>query len=233
MTVNTKILVEQFLPLAPVTRLLSILCFCSLIAGGCTGASISVPTSFPVPIVDPVPLHVGLVLDEVLTGYEHVEELEKNGEWRISIGPAQEPMFDSLFRGLFAQHSRVNDHVQQPPNLHGVIRPTIEAVQFSTPAQTRTDYYEVWIRYEIKLYDQGELIAKWPITAYGKANVKNYGMAGTNPALEAAALAACRDAMAFFAVQFGKKKAVKGWMDSHAIPPSPTAAATAQGSTST
>lgn len=203
-----KTLVEQF-------KLIAIGLAGALILSGCTGASVKVPTNFPVPVVQPVPLHVGLVLDDELTGYEHVEDLEKNGEWKITIGPAQEPMFENLFQGLFADHSRVNDHVQQPPNLHGVLRPSIEQVQFSTPTQTRSDYFEVWIRYQIKLYDQGELIAEWPITAYGKANVRNYGMASTNPALQAAALNACRDAMAFFSVQFRKTKEVQAWLNAH------------------
>ncbi len=217
-------LVEQFRRLARPAVLL-LLC---VHLGACVGASVNVPTKFPVPVVEPVPLHVGLVLDDTLTGYEHVEDLEKNGEWRINIGPAQEPMFENLFRGLFDAHSRVNDHVQQPPSLHGVLRPSIEQVQFSTPTQTRTDYFEVWIRYEIKLYDQGELIATWPITAYGKANVRNYGMASTSPALQAAALNACRDAMAFFSVQFGKTPAVRTWLDTHIGTPEQDTTSTAQ-----
>jgi hypothetical protein len=33
----------------------------------------------------------------------------------------------------------------------GVLTPTIEEVQFSTPDQTRSDYFEVWVRYRFEL----------------------------------------------------------------------------------
>ncbi len=91
--------------------------------------------------------------------------------------------------------------------------PTIEEVQFSTPDQTRTSYFEVWVRYRFQLRDRdGSVVGEWPMTAYGKANASNYGLKSRNPALEAAALAALRDAMAFFTVQFRTVPAVRTWL---------------------
>ena len=50
------------------------------------------------------------------------------------------------------------------------------------------------------------------MTAYGKANTQNYLLATTTPALTQAALNACRDAMAFFTVQFQTIPAVQQWL---------------------
>lgn len=190
----------------------------TLLLGGCLGAQVEVPTDFPVPLLEPVPVPVGLYLDSELTEYVHEEELPDNGKWRITIGPAQPTMFNNLFAGMFVRHEMVAGSTTQAQgsDLKGVIQPSIAEVQFSTPSQTRSDYFEVWIRYQIKLYDRGLLLGEWPITAYGKANVQNYGLSSTSPALQAAAFAACRDAMAYFAVEFQKVPAVKKWLDEHA-----------------
>ncbi|MGI9326498.1 MAG: hypothetical protein ACR2PZ_14845 [Pseudomonadales bacterium] len=182
---------------------------------GCLGAEIEVPTEFPVPLLDPLPVAVGLVLDEALTSYVHEEELPEAGKWRISIGGAQPTMFNNLFTGMFSRYQEVASVTaeDQSSDLQGVLHPSIAELQFSTPNQTRSDYFEVWIRYQIKLYDNGTLLGEWPITAYGKANVQNYGLSSTSPALQAAAFSACRDAMAYFAVEFQRIPAVKTWLD--------------------
>jgi len=180
--------------------------------GACTGASVSVPSKFPVPLVSTMPLSMGLVLNSELINYTHEEQQQNNGTWRIGIGSAQQPMFESLFTGLFADYQLVESTADQAAELDAIVVPSISQMQFATPTQTGTTYYEVWIRYQIKLYDNETLVTEWPITAYGKANVKNYGLTATQPALKAAALAACRDAMAFFAVEFGSEPKIKQWL---------------------
>lgn len=192
-----------------------LLCLLTLLCG-CVGAEVEVPTEFPVPLLDPLPVAVGLVLDEALTNYVHEEELPDAGKWRISIGGAQPAMFNNLFTGMFSRYQEVASvtAADQSNGLQGVLHPSIAELQFSTPSQTRSDYFEVWIRYQIKLYDKGMLLGEWPITAYGKANVQNYGLSSTSPALQAAAFSACRDAMAYFAVEFQRIPAVRTWLDS-------------------
>lgn len=180
---------------------------------GCTGASVEAPVKFPVPVVEMLPVTMGLVLNAELTDYVHEEKLEKNGTWVIDIGAAQQPMFENLFRGLFANFETLSKVDGQSATHNGVIVPSITQVQFSIPSQTRTDYFEVWIKYQVQLFDEQTLIAEWPITAYGKANVRNYGLVSTNQALTAAARAACRDAMAFFALEFSAEPKIRAWLD--------------------
>ncbi len=187
---------------------------CVLVAVvGCGASRVSVPQQFPVPLVERLPLAVGVRLDDALLAYTHTEELESGKEWQMELGSAQPAMFQNLLSGMFTRIEVVSGTTA--PNLDAVLAPSIEEIQFSTPDQTKTDYFEVWIRYQMKLYGpDGALIADWPLTAYGQSNAQNFGLQGKEPALHAAALAACRDAMAFFIVQFQTIPAIEAWLAS-------------------
>ena len=178
---------------------------------GCAGAKVAVPTQFPVPLVEKVPLPIGLYLDEALLAYTHRESLEKRGDWEIELGSAQPSMFANLLDGMFVGHRLVKQVAARHRDLAGVLAPSIEEVQFATPEQSRSDYYEVWLRYRFKLHDnQGAEVGDWELTAYGKAHKQNH--AGAGSALQDAAMAACRDAMAFFTQQFATVPAVQAWL---------------------
>lgn len=187
---------------------------CLTLATACGGASVEVPTNFPVPVLDKLPLNMGIHLSDELLNYVHAERLENAGNWAIDLGDAQPAMFNNLLSGMFQRVETVADPKAPSMGVNGVLVPSIQEVQFSIPSQTRSDYYEVWIRYQFQLYDgEGQLLADWPLTAYGKADEDNYGLQTDQPALQAAALAACRDAMAFFTVQFRDVPNVKAWLD--------------------
>ncbi len=187
---------------------------CLTIGTACGGASVEVPTNFPVPVLDRLPLNMGVHLSDELLNYVHAERLENAGNWQIDLGDAQPAMFNNLLTGMFQGVEAVADPSAPSAGVNGVLVPSIQEVQFSIPSQTRSDYYEVWIRYQFQLYDgEGQLLADWPLTAYGKADEDNYGLQTDQPALQAAALAACRDAMAFFTVQFRNVPSVRAWLD--------------------
>ena len=122
--------------------------FLVLLLAGCGGASVAVPTNFPVPIVEKIPLPIGIHIDENLSSYTHTEVLEGRGEWQIELGTAQQPMFQSLLEGMFYAHQFVDQPGAGYPGLAAVLVPSIEELQFSTQRQTRTKYFEVWIRYQ-------------------------------------------------------------------------------------
>ena len=186
----------------------------SLMLSACAGTQVAVnDEQFPVPLVEKTPLAMGIYLSPEIRSFVHQEPIEKRGNWKVDIGSAQEPMFQSLAEGMFQSFEWVDEVETEHPNLAGVLAPTIEELQFSTPKQTRSDYYEVWIRYQFKLYNSdGSVRGEWPLTAYGKANTQNYSLSVSGPALQEAALAACRDAMAFFTLQFHKVPAVQAWL---------------------
>lgn len=178
---------------------------------GCAGTKqLAIDTSFPIPIMEKTPVNLGIYLDDTLTQYAHKERIDNAGEWEVQIGAAQQQLFDNLAKGVFESHTFVSSNTGEAP-LDGVLKPNITDVQFSIPAQTRSNYYEVWIRYEFELFDRaGNAVGSWKLPAYGKASKKNYG--SSSKGLEAAALAACRDAMAFFSINFAREPAVQKWL---------------------
>lgn len=184
------------------------------VLAGCGGASVSVPPELPVPLVEQLPLTMGIHLSDDLLSYVHREKLEDSGEWEIDLGNAQQSLFDNLLTGMFADMRPVTEPASPGMEVDGVLVPTIAEVQFSTPQQTRSEYFEVWVRYRFRLHDRdGTVVGEWPMTAYGKANAGNYGMNSRKPALQAAALSALRDAMAFFTVQFRTVPSVQSWLN--------------------
>jgi len=203
-------------------RLLAALC----VLTGCAGPTrLEVEGTFPVPLIQKSPVSLGIHLDEALTTYKHKETIEKQGEWEVSIGPAQQQLFTNLATGVFEQFTFVDSVSAAAPPLDGTLYPSIQEVQFSLPSQTRSDYYEVWIRYDFQLYDRdANLVGSWNLPAYGKASKKNHGSAGSG--LQAAAIAACRDAMAFFSINFSREPVVAKWLAAGKplMPPRPQSA---------
>ena len=81
-----------------------------------------------------------------------------------------------------------------------VLAPAIDEVQFSTPKQTSSDFYEVWIRYRMRLFDStGSMRTEWPLVGYGKASNRNSG--DSTEILNAATTWALRDAAAVLAFE--------------------------------
>ena len=173
---------------------------------GCAGANVSVQTTVPTPLVERIPISVGVRFDESMAHYVHEEDLESLGKFRIELGSTQVPVFERVFDALFAHAERV-ESVEAPGGaLDAILVPAVEALQFSIPEQTRSDFFEVWIKYKIEVYRPGgELIASWPLPAYGKSNSRNFGFmegGGQTPGLNEAAVRALRDAAAHFAFYF-------------------------------
>lgn len=193
-------------------RAVALIAACTLV-GACAGGSVAVPASFPVPLVEKVPLPVGVHLDESLSDYTHVESVAGHGDWEIELGSAQRSMFDNLLSGMFIGHRFVERPDTHNPDVAGVLVPSIEELQFTLPSQTRTEYHEVWIRYHFRMLDnRGNVLGDWPLTAYGKSHQQNH--AGSSASLRAAALDACRDAMADFVMRFRSFPGVDAWLES-------------------
>ena len=180
--------------------------------------------------MDKIPLNLGIHLDEELLGFIYKEKVEKEGEWNVDLGSVQTELFENLSSGLFEGHTLVETN--SAPGFDGVLKPKIDDLQFSLPAHTRSNFYEVWIRYSFELYDSnGNTIGSWPLPAYGKASKRDFGSASVG--VEAAAMAACRDAMAFFALNFAKVPQVRQWLaDGKPQQPPPPPPAPAAGSES-
>ena len=99
-------------------------------------------------------------------------------------------------------------------DVDGIIAPSIEEVQFAIPDQTGGEFYEVWIRYKLELFDtEGNRLAGLPLIGYGKANQANFGSLGrASPALNEATIWALRDAAALLSFQFRTQPEARNWL---------------------
>jgi hypothetical protein len=84
--------------------------------------------------------------------------------------------------------------------------------------QTRSSFYEVWVRYRLDLYDgTGRPIAQWPLTGYGKANEDDHSRLSprNQVVLQEAAMTALRDAGAFLALGFAEQAEIRRWLEEY------------------
>ncbi len=189
----------------------SLLCvFLGMLLSGCVAVKkVKIEGVFPIPVMPKTPIHLGIHLDDELLNYTHKESIDKYGDWEISIGPVQQALFTNLSHGVFQEFTMVKENASA--EVDGVLKPNISEVQLSLPNQTRSNYYEVWIRYKFELFDRsGNLVGDWVLPAYGKSNKNNYG--SSSKGLQAAAIAASRDAMAFFSINFAREPVVAKWL---------------------
>ncbi|HEY6599164.1 MAG TPA: hypothetical protein VIZ30_07620 [Pseudomonadales bacterium] len=195
------------------------LIFVALVLTGCSGANVQVAGDIPTPLVNRLPLRIGLYLEPALVQYVFEEKIEDHGDWRVEVGPMQSKLFRQVSSAMFVESIPVESLTPAEGDLDAVLAPTIAEFQISIPAQTRSEFYEVWIKYLMHLYDrQGTLIAEWPLTAYGKANRGDFGFMESSDklAIHQATMTALRDAGAFLALRFSSVPEVRSWLDARA-----------------
>ncbi len=181
----------------------------ALFTSGCSGAQVSLENQFPTPLLESIPITAGVVLNEQLLSYQHNEEIQGSGKFNIDIGSAQRNMFSRLGEGLFREYSELGQ-LTGDKNVDAILLPEIKQIQIAIPRQTRSEYFEVWMLYRFHFYDNdANLLGSWDLPAYGKANQNDYR--GDEPGLKAAALSACRDAMAFFSLNFQSESVAARW----------------------
>lgn len=181
----------------------------SALMSGCA-QTVNVEADFPEPLVETLPLTVGLKYDEALSGYQYKEQVPNDVEWTFNLGAANLKLFDTVFGSLFSEAVPVADiatAAEQYPELDAVIAPEVEALEFSLPRQSQSDQYSVWIRYNLNVFDpSGDLITIWPVSAYGQSDTRVFGASG---AMEQATIRAMRDAAASITLGFDQQPKIK------------------------
>lgn len=179
---------------------ISILLVCM---AGCA-RSVDVPVEFPEPLIEPYPLVVGIRYAEDLPDFTHIEDPLLEPEWEIRLGAANVRMFDTLFAGMFSKIIELAHDSDQPvdPTIDLIIEPALKELEFSSPRQSGTDQYVVWLRYNLKLLlPNGEVIGDWRITGYGQEDQGTMDL-GSENALRDAAVTALRDTAANIIIEF-------------------------------
>lgn len=178
-----------------------LLTLAALLLAGC-GSNVRLdPPTIPVPLIDKIPMSVAVRMPAQFENFVHEEQVLGREEWSIDLGRSNAKFFTQLFGYMFDQVTIIGETDAVPVSgIDALIEPTIDAFEFSVPNQTKTDAFSVWIRYRIKVYDRdGELVANWPVSAYGKSLTT--AMGGSD-ALQRAAVLALRDAAALLIIKF-------------------------------
>ena len=186
--------------------------FVALFAAACsTNVAVDMPT-IPVPVVTKYPLDVAVRIPPDFKSFVHEEEVIGSSEWSIDLGRANEVLFVQLFGHLF-ENLQVLSATDDPRDFtfDALIEPKIEGFEFSTPKQSQTEAFAVWVRYRLMIYDSaGNRFANWPVAAYGKSQKE--GLGGSE-SLQRAAILAMRDAAALIVSQMEKATGLSALAD--------------------
>ena len=192
------------------SRHATLACLClSLLLGGCTTTAVTVEATFPErPVVEQLPLEVAVVYEDAFQRYTLSESIPQRGNWEIDLGAAQVALFRAMLPALFSAVTERESLAPEPEDSAAelLLRPQLQDMQFSIPYQTRSNFFEVWLKYEIELYERdGEtLVARYPLTGYGRT--RDGFLDSAQVAIEQAAITALRDAGAFFTIEFPRNQ---------------------------
>jgi len=193
-----------------IKRLLTIPILTLLLAASGCGTNVTVKGDFPDPLSTPLALNAGLVLDQEFQ--QHVYADQENRKLTFAIGAAQTAMLRSIGKGLFTQVHEL-DAVSARGGEDLILVPSVEEIQVAMPFETQLKVFEVWLKYNISVYDgQGQPVADWIMTAYGKTPSRF--LSSDEDALNQAAVVALRDAGARLLVEFRRVPEIHAWLQS-------------------
>jgi len=190
----------------------------ALALAGCGPTRVVVEGTFPAPLIEPLPVTLGIWYDEAFANHEfHDEAVERDeSSWIVNTGESQVEMWDTLLSGMFTRLVHLDSRPQSGqvnPAVDGVLIPHVEELQYAIPTHTNIKVYEIWMRYRFELLSSdGEPIGEWTMTSYGKTPTAF--LQSDKAAVNLAAVMALRDAGAHFATTFHKIPAVREWLHS-------------------
>jgi hypothetical protein len=179
---------------------------------GCAARTITLEGSYPSPLVAKIPLTVGVYYPEELRtfAYTEIDDSSGNDQYIVQSGASQVKLFDTLLPAMFERVVPLSDPTTTE-GVDAVFIPTIEEFQLGLPDKTKLNVYEVWLKYNMRLTQpDGEYIADWVMTAYGKAPTES--LMGVDAGVQNAALVAMRDLAASFTLGFNEIPDVREWL---------------------
>ena len=180
---------------------------------GCTPTRFETTADVPAPLIDKIPITIGVHLPLEFREKVYEEKRQGSGEYKIGLGKAQSAGFMRILDAMFAKVVTVNspsDAAAVDPTIRGVLEPMLEEFAFVTPLDSGTPTYAASLRYTIKLYSpKGELAESWTFTGYGSQPASSFPGKGDD-ALQAATRLAMRDAAAKLAAEFREQAIARG-----------------------
>ena len=191
-----------------------------LLLTACSATTINIEGSFPAPLVQKLPLTVGVYYDEAFINHSFIEINDNTGDdqYIINSGASQLELFNTMLPAVFEQVVQL-DSLESATGMSGidaVFIPAIEEFQVGLPQKTRLNVYEIWVKYNMRLaQSNGDYIADWVMTAYGKSPEETFQ--SVDGGVNDAANVALRDLAASFTLGFSNIPEINEWLRSQNI----------------
>ena len=184
-----------------------------LIIANCGVSNVVIDGSFPTPNIAKLPVSVAVIYDDALREFSFMEYTETGEEeFNIESGGSHIQLFNAVLPAMFDEVVFVDTIEEvQATGADAIFAPAIEEFQLALPAKTKLDVYEVWIKYNMRLLTaEGDYIADWVLTSYGKTPAETFR--STEAAINDAAIVALRDLASSFSLGFGQVPEVRTWL---------------------
>lgn len=178
---------------------------------GCAGSEVIVESTFPTPLIEPLPVSMGIIIPDELYNFIYTEDIPDQSLWTIALGDANVAMLEPLFRGMFRETRDVESVplTASDATLDGVIEPKLEKFEFDVPLGERDEFVEVWMQYQITVYEpDGATVLQWPVSGYGKSELTR----DQEDAVQRAAVVAMREAGATISTKFSEQPQIREWL---------------------
>lgn len=200
----------SLLPLDP-SRLRALAVLAGTCLTGCGGSQVIVESTFPTPLIEPLPVSMGVIIPDELYNFIYTEDIPDQSLWTIALGDANVAMLGPLFEGMFRETRDIESlaRVAGDASLDGIIEPRLEKFEFDVPTGERDEFVEVWLQYQITVYEpDGATVIQWPVSGYGKAEL----VRDPEDAVQRAAIVAMREAGATISTKFSEQPQVREWL---------------------
>ncbi len=169
--------------------------------------------TFPEPLVEPLPVSVGVYFPPEFASFTHKEKRPgpSGEEWTINLGAPQLQVFRAIFDATFTAARELEAPERGDGGIQAIIVPSVTDFQFALPDDTRAKVFEIWVKYDLSIRDpQGEEIGHWAFTAYGKTPTAF--LKTDEEAIQAATVVALRDAGASMITGLQRDPRIREWL---------------------
>tara|TARA_B100000959_G_C14954797_1_gene613236 strand:+ start:333 stop:944 length:612 start_codon:yes stop_codon:yes gene_type:complete len=181
----------------------------------CSARNVVISGTYPTPNVSKLPISMAVYYDDALKEFAYMEYSETGREeFNIESGISHIALFSAVLPAMFDRVIFIDSMEDaQTSGVDAVFTPAIEEFQLALPAKTKLDVFEVWIKYNMRLLTaEGEYIADWVLTSYGKTPAENFR--SVENAINEAAVVALRDLASSFTFSFTQVPDVRDWLAS-------------------
>jgi len=187
---------------------------------GCTRNVAQIHPNLPQkPLIERLPITVGVYYSEEFRSYECINPLRDNNKYKIALGSPSVTLIDQILSNMFEKVVPVQGRPPLPEsgaNINAVFEPKIEGLTISS--QHGANWARVDLSYKFIFYAlNGDEIVNCPISGFGYSD-KYYGLDAPMMIREATEFA-MRNVAAKFMVNFNKNHEYVRWLQSIGLTP--------------